>query len=653
MKITLNGLLLVSLLASPCIGQVTARPVLSARPPAQTAPQGKPGAPAGGAGATATPQPSMSNSMALSPEYRIGPYDTLQVTVWKETQLSGVFPVRPDGKISLVLLGDVMAAGETPMQLSATLTDMLKKYIQEPLVTVTVTAVNSQKVYVVGQVQRVGAIDLTPNMTPLEAIAAAGGLNTFTSGKNAYILRGDPGKQQKIPFDYKKALKGPGEPGNRPDDRRHGGHPVRRFRLMLGSAGVLGSVAFAPACLAQAAASVAPPASAPGSNGSADMLSYSLSASESLIFGYNGVNGPSDSVNISGSAGYVSGSERHPLSFVYSGGYLFGNNGQPSSSFQNLGISQVLNTRNWTFLLSDLVSYLPVAPRFGIAGVPGVGDIGTSPIGTGIVPGDALLTNFGRRITNTAIGGATVRLTGRTSVRTSVSYTKQHFLDGDGIENNQFIAGGELDHAFTPATTFGVGYNYADAMYPGANLSFVSQSVVGIFEHTFSAHFNVFASAGPQFTSGSNTTLIPSSTNISINAGGSYQRQRDTYTAGYSHGTSTGSGVLYGALTDNFNLAAQRRFSEQWTGGLFASYADARTLADRSSGLYTSASSVAAGVQANRRLGEHWSVYGSYAAEYQSVGQVLVTDNAFNGTANVLSFGVTYAPRPIRLGRRK
>ena len=147
-------------------------------------------------------------SPALSPEYKIGPYDVLQVTVWKEQQLSGTFPVRPDGMISLVLLGDVPAAGTTPQQLSQTLTEGLKKYIQDPLVTVVVTAVNSQKVYVMGEVGHVGPVDLSPGMTPLEAIAAAGGLNTYANAKHAYILRGEPGKEKKIPFDYKKALRG-------------------------------------------------------------------------------------------------------------------------------------------------------------------------------------------------------------------------------------------------------------------------------------------------------------------------------------------------------------------------------------------------------------------------------------------------------------
>lgn len=180
--------------------QVGSRPILTAAPQSVPAP--------------ASPAPASGKngaSMALSPEYRIGAYDMLQVTVWKELQLSGIFPVRPDGMISLVLLGDIPAAGITPMELGKNISEALKKYIQEPLVTVTVTAVNSQKVYVVGQVGHVGAIDLSPGMTPLEAIAAAGGLTLYANGKNAYILRGAAGQQKKLPFDYKKALKG--QPG--------------------------------------------------------------------------------------------------------------------------------------------------------------------------------------------------------------------------------------------------------------------------------------------------------------------------------------------------------------------------------------------------------------------------------------------------------
>lgn len=132
----------------------------------------------------------------------------LQISVWKEPNLSGTFPVRPDGMISMVLLGDVQAAGLTPMQLGSNLSLQLKKFVQDPLVTVLVTQVNSQRVFLVGEVGHVGAIPITPGMTPLQAIAAGGGLTPYARTKKIYILRGPQGKQQKLPFDYKAALRG-------------------------------------------------------------------------------------------------------------------------------------------------------------------------------------------------------------------------------------------------------------------------------------------------------------------------------------------------------------------------------------------------------------------------------------------------------------
>ena len=140
--------------------------------------------------------------------------------MWQQPNISGTFPVRPDGKISLVLVGDIQAAGLTPMHLAHDITERLKKYIQDPIVSVVVLAVRSQRVYLVGEVQHAGAIVMTPGMTPLQAIASAGGLTPFTSGKHIYILRGQQGKQTKIPFNYKRALRGdnrqdvPLEPGD-------------------------------------------------------------------------------------------------------------------------------------------------------------------------------------------------------------------------------------------------------------------------------------------------------------------------------------------------------------------------------------------------------------------------------------------------------
>ncbi len=141
------------------------------------------------------------------PDYVIGPEDDLHIAVWKEADLTATLPVRPDGKISLPLLNDVQAAGLTPQQLSASLTEKLKKYVADPHVTVVVTAINSKRIYVNGEVLHPGPIPMQANMTVLQAISTAG-LNQFANTKRIYVLRTENGKQQKLPVNYRKLLKG-------------------------------------------------------------------------------------------------------------------------------------------------------------------------------------------------------------------------------------------------------------------------------------------------------------------------------------------------------------------------------------------------------------------------------------------------------------
>lgn len=152
--------------------------------------------------------PAVPASNIDNANYVIGADDNLQITVWREPSLSGLLPVRPDGMISLVLIGDLKAAGKTPTQLSADIAQQLKKYIQDPSVTVAVTAVNSQRIFMVGEVGHVGPVAMSPGMTPLQAISSAGGPSPYANLKRIYILRGLGAKQQKIPFNYKQALKG-------------------------------------------------------------------------------------------------------------------------------------------------------------------------------------------------------------------------------------------------------------------------------------------------------------------------------------------------------------------------------------------------------------------------------------------------------------
>jgi polysaccharide biosynthesis/export protein len=141
------------------------------------------------------------------PEYVIGPEDVLHIAVWKESDLTATLPVRPDGKISLPLLDDVQAAGLTPKQLADSVTEKLRKYIADPRVTVVVTAINSKRIYLVGEVLHAGATPMLPNMTVLQALSSAG-LNQFANTKRIYVLRTENGKQQKLPVNYRKLVKG-------------------------------------------------------------------------------------------------------------------------------------------------------------------------------------------------------------------------------------------------------------------------------------------------------------------------------------------------------------------------------------------------------------------------------------------------------------
>ncbi len=158
--------------------------------------------------AKTAPQDAARTSAADS--YVIGASDVIAVTVFKEPTLSGSLLVRPDGMISMPLLGDVKASGRSPEQLADEITAKLKKFMQEPNVTVVLSQSNSKIVYLMGEVSKTGPVVMTPGMTLLQAVATAGGLTPYANSRKIYILRNIAGKQEKIPVHYKQALKGDG-----------------------------------------------------------------------------------------------------------------------------------------------------------------------------------------------------------------------------------------------------------------------------------------------------------------------------------------------------------------------------------------------------------------------------------------------------------
>jgi polysaccharide biosynthesis/export protein len=195
---------------------VTLLVLLSARALAQSDSGAQPVSPATAAADKQTNDKSASDKPAdakpaahSDSAYVIGANDVLAINVWKEPDISRSVPVRSDGKISLPLVGELQAGGQTPRQLEQEITKRLQSYISEPEVTVIVTDSKSQKVNILGMVARPGAYLLTSSTTVLDAIAMAGGFKDFAKQKAVYVLRqAADGTQQRMPFNYKDVIKG-------------------------------------------------------------------------------------------------------------------------------------------------------------------------------------------------------------------------------------------------------------------------------------------------------------------------------------------------------------------------------------------------------------------------------------------------------------
>jgi polysaccharide biosynthesis/export protein len=158
---------------------------------------------------------AVTNGIVDQEEYRIGPEDALQIFVWKNETLSRVVSVRPDGKISLPLLGDVQASGQTARELRDTLVKRYVEFIASPEISVIVNEVKSIKVSVIGEVPKAGRYELKSRTTVLDILATAGGFGQFASRSRIFILRPEAGnKMKRIPFNFNKAVSEGGEQEN-------------------------------------------------------------------------------------------------------------------------------------------------------------------------------------------------------------------------------------------------------------------------------------------------------------------------------------------------------------------------------------------------------------------------------------------------------
>lgn len=163
--------------------------------------------PAGSEHPQATPLGSTAIP-AAPPDYVIGAEDVLHVLFWRDKDMSGEFTVRPDGKISIPLLNDVLAAGLTPEQLRVHIVEAARRYVEDPNATVVVKQINSRKVFITGAIEKPGTYPLTSRTTVLQLIATAGGLKEFAKRDAIRILRSDDGREVRFPFDYDRVISG-------------------------------------------------------------------------------------------------------------------------------------------------------------------------------------------------------------------------------------------------------------------------------------------------------------------------------------------------------------------------------------------------------------------------------------------------------------
>jgi hypothetical protein len=404
---------------------------------------------------------------------------------------------------------------------------------------------------------------------------------------------------------------------------------------------------------------------------------YALSASEILQLGYYAAGRVTGTSALSGDVAYSSKNTARPFSMIFAGGLLLPNqSGQGVTTYESLSASQGYVTRHWVFNLTDSFSFLPQSPTTGLSGIPGVGDIGVIPTGG---PGEGaaggVLTVSGNRIGNSLSGSAERQITPNTSISGAGSWTLLRFVDSqaDGLNYSQASGTAAVNHRFDSRTSASVNAVYSVFDYTGyqsgpTEPNFQSRGINLSFQRLLSRTLSVSASAGPEWISSSNGTLIPSTLNVAGNASLTYSRRFTNVYLTYSRGVNGGSGVLPGALSDSFGFGGGRTYGRNWVLSISGAYTRSSGLTDLAAlnslqGVPTSTSTttpvhevfdtIYAGVQARRRITTNLSGFLSYTAQNQSTNYSysLSVPNTLSGTSQTFGIGISFAPRSTSLGQ--
>lgn len=376
-------------------------------------------------------------------------------------------------------------------------------------------------------------------------------------------------------------------------------------------------------------------------------LHYSLSVSEAETFGYSGESSTTSSANIAGNVGYLSQSTSSPFSLVYSGGYQRYTGGNASSTFQSLSMSQVLTAGRWSGIAADSVSYLPEAAVTGLSGIPGLGDLGAI-FGPNLPGFSGLQSTYSPQVSNTVSASVSRAFTPRVSISGTGSMGIQRFVsDVTGVENNTYAGSLAVSRRLSSVSQISASYFFNRFSYVGLSERVDSQGLAFQYSRTVSPRLSYDFSIGPQFSS---IEGEPSQLNYTVGADVSYNARLARLSASYSRATSSGSGVTSAIFSNTLSGAASHPLTRSTQVSVSAGYSQSSSLPTTFQLPY-SFTSVYGSAQVAQSFSRVLSGFASYTVQHQLQETNAFARNGLTGVQQTLSFGLTYSPQTLRLGR--
>lgn len=378
---------------------------------------------------------------------------------------------------------------------------------------------------------------------------------------------------------------------------------------------------------------------APAATAGQASLGYSFNYSQSSEFGA----GLPDwqTAAASGRIDYRNGYRRLPFSFGYTGGYTWTISGPDYSTgyYQNFVVTQGFLWRKWSVAVADNISLIPQAADTGYLGIPGVGEPSPTP------PDESVLTLKTRSVDNFLTTNLNDRFTGKTAFNASAGWGLLRFPDGNGINVNTIVTSAGFTQRLNARNVLIGTYAFSQFSYPDYNLSFYSNTFFVGFTRTWNPRLSMSASGGPQWISGSNSTLVPPSRNLAFNGNMRYHLRNVSAGVSYVRGVSGGAGYLLGANTDIVGVNAAREFGRATTMGIQGTY---RRIEGLNHNVVISSEDY--GIQVNRRLGRNLTTFAGYTIINQGANAA-VPANVLSNVLQSFSFGFGYSRHGLHVSR--